>query len=451
MLGVVTKKTTLRRLERGIFLSQVARYVIVLEFSKWLNENTGKVSPRPGSPKPGSTFQPTKTPASSSDLDDFDLEPTPEVDKNTLIKAGDNFLKELDLKITRMIGKTLNAYKNKGSDAFNRAAITLEKYHEELKNRYSTWMNKLISKVNKAPSPPPMNFNEADQRYSLGAYAQQMYMVAKKIWEDWIHTFLIEKDPALKSAKEWFAINSGYKDIVMKVPQYKKVERLADGSVDGSLDLSQFIKIIVDSPLGKKYKSNARVKEQVDKINDLPLDEYERVLKEALTKFKSISIKLYAKEIKEDELEIKKTRQEIEEINKNRMKTDKKLNVAVAFGSIPAILGIGAVFLSVIGYLAGSQNIPPAAFGLGMVGSVFGGTSVLGGVFGSQQNNYEADKEIEALSSQEDNASQRKDYKEIDIKQKLKKHVAKKFLDQTIDFINEIGEKTANRYMGSVN
>jgi hypothetical protein len=164
----------------------------MLEFSKWLNENTGKGSPRSGGPKPGSPFQPTKTPGPSSDLDDFDLEPTPEVDKKTLIKAGDNFLKELDLKITRMIGKTLNAYKNKDSDAFNRAAITLEKYHEELKNRYSNWMNKLISKANKAPSPPPMNFNEADQRYSLGAYAQQMYMVAKKIWEDWIHTFLIE-------------------------------------------------------------------------------------------------------------------------------------------------------------------------------------------------------------------------------------------------------------------
>ena len=69
----------------------------MLEFSKWLNENTGKGSPRPGGPKPGSTFKPTKTSASSSDLDDFDLEPTPEVDKNTLIKAGDNFLKELIL------------------------------------------------------------------------------------------------------------------------------------------------------------------------------------------------------------------------------------------------------------------------------------------------------------------------------------------------------------------
>jgi hypothetical protein len=288
-----------------------------------------------------------------------------------------------------------------------------------------------------------MNFNEADQRYSLGAYAQQMYMVAKKIWEDWIGTFGTEKDPALKRAKEWFALNSGYEHIVMKVPQYKKVERLADGS----LDLSQFIKIIVDSPLGKKYKSNARVKEQVDKINDLPPDKYERVLKEALTKFKIISIKLYEKEIKEYELEIKKSRQEIKEINKNREKTNAKLAVAAAFGSIPALLGIGAVLLATF---LGKEIIPQAVIGLGIAGSVLGGTGVLGGVFGSNQNNYEADKEIEALSSQEYSASQRKDYKEIDIKQKLKRHVAEKFLDQTIDFINKIGRGTANRYMGSV-
>jgi hypothetical protein len=406
----------------------------MLEFSKWLNENTGKGSPRSGGPKPGSPFQPTKTPGPSSNLDDFDLEPTPEVDKEILTKAGDNFLKELDLKITRMIGKTLNAYKNKDSDAFNRAAITLEKYHEELKNRYSNWMNKLISKANKAPSPPPMNFNEADQRYSLGAYAQQMYMVAKKIWEDWIHTFLIEKDPALKSAKTWFAINSGYKDIVMKVPQYKKVERLADGS----LDLSQFIKIIQNSKLGEAYKNSAKVKEQVDRINELPFDEYKELFDKVKNKFRNSEIKNSINDIITAELERLKAIGQIEKLQNNS--TYEKWLIRVILGGVGTTMaGVGIVLLSSIMKYDTGMNIGlwPTVAGAGA-----GGAMALAGL----GLNISNDSKNKKLYRMEDEAGQRKDSKQ----EQLKKDVAKEFLNQIIYFINEIGKETANRYMGSV-
>ena len=430
MLGVVTKKTTLRRLERGIFLSQVARYVIVLEFSKWLNENSGKVSPKPGSTFSGSTFQPTKTPASSSDLDDFDLEPTPEVDKNTLIKAGDNFLKELDLKITRMIGKTLNAYENKNSDAFSRAAITLEKYHEELKNRYSNWMNKLISKANKAPSPPPMNFNEADQRYSLGAYAQQMYMVAKKIWEDWIHTFLIEKDPALKSAKEWFAINSGYK---VKVPQYKKVERLADGS----LDLSQFIKLISNSRLGDIYKSNAKVKEQVDRINDLPPEEYKELLAKTLQKLDDPQTEELVQNYFDRQFD------KIEASGKlpNLLKEIQRYKAWILGGIVATVSGTGIAIISAIlltaplgAAIAVTAGIATAGGGLGSVAG-----SAIEGIDQYRQQR-------KRLASEEEKAKEMAK----DSEDALKKHIAEKFLEKMVGYINEIGKEVASKYMGSV-
>jgi len=406
----------------------------MLEFSKWLNENTGKGSPRPGGPKPGSPFQPTKTPGPSSDLDDFDLEPTPEVDKEILTKAGDNFLKELDLKITRMIGKTLNAYKNKDSDAFNRAAITLEKYHEELKNRYSNWMNKLISKANKAPSPPPMNFNEADQRYSLGAYAQQMYMVAKKIWEDWIHTFLIEKDPALKSAKTWFAINSGYKDIVMKVPQYKKVERLADGS----LDLSQFIKIIQNSKLGEAYKNNAKVKEQVDRINELPFDEYKELFDKVKNKFRNSEIKNSIDDIITAELERLKASGQIEKLQNTS--TYEKWLIGVFFGSIGTnMAGAGILLLSAIMMYDAAAYIGLWTLGAGVVGSV----AATGLLAYQQDSDNSKNKKLYRIGNK---AAQQRNSKQ----EQLKKDVAKEFLNQTIDFINKIGKETANRYMGSV-
>lgn len=402
----------------------------MLEFSKWLNENSGKGSPRPGGPKPGSTFQPTKTPASSSDLDDFDLEPTQEVDKNTLIKAGDNFLKELNLKITIMIGKTLNAYKNKNSDAFSRAAITLEKYHEELKNRYSNWMNKLISKANKAPSPPPMNFNEADQRYSLGAYAQQMYMVAKKIWEDWIHTFLIEKDPALKSAKEWFAINSGYKDIVMKVPQYKKVERLADGS----LDLSQFIKIISNSYFLEKYKSNAKVKEQVDKINELPPEEYKELLAKVLQKLGDPQTEELVKNYLDRQVKASGKLP-------NLLKEIKKHKDWILGGIVATVSGTGIAIISSIVLAAPLGAAIAITAGIVTAGAGLG-SATAGAIEGIDQYQQQKKK----LARKEEKAKEMAK----DSEDALKKHIAEKFLEKMVGYINEIGEKIANRYMGSV-
>ena len=407
----------------------------MLEFSKWLNENTGKGSPRPGGPKPGSTFQPTKTSASSSDLDDFDLEPTPEVDKNTLIKAGDNFLKELDLKITRMIGKTLNAYRNKNSDAFSRAAITLEKYHEELKNRYSNWMNKLISKANKAPSPPPMNFNEADQRYSLGAYAQQMYMVAKKIWEDWIHTFLIEKDPALKSAKAWFAINSGYKDIVMKVPQYKKVERLADGS----LDLSQFIKIISNSYFLERYKSNAKLKEQVDKINELPPEEYKELLAKVLQKLDDPQTEELVQNYLDRQVDKIKASGKLPNLLKDIQRYKAWIAAAFVGGLVTTVSGTGIMIISAI---AMANKIGVAAGAASMLLGL--GAITAGGALDIQDDKNRQQRK--RLASKEEKAKEMAK----DSEDALKKHIAEKFLEKMVGYINEIGKEVASKYMGSV-
>ncbi len=419
----------------------------MLEFSKWLNENIGedpiRPNPRPTNPRPTpGPMRPTKTPVvtkpddSDSAGSGIDLETKP-LDKNRLQSSVNDFLKKLDEKITRMIGKTLNAYKNKNSDAFNRAAITLKAYHNELMKRYKDWTTKLISRMDKAPSPPPMNFNEADQRYSLGQYAQEMYKVAKKTWEEWLESGLVSGDA---DAILWLANKSGYKDIALKAPQYKKVDRLPDGSPDGSLDLSQFIKVIEKSGFLGEYRSNKKLKEQVDKINELPIEEYKELLNKVINKLDDPKTEELAQNAYDRQVGKIKASGKLPELLRNNRNYKAWTTAALVGGIVTAASGMGTILISAI-ILAKGIGIAAGAATV-----VLGAGAAASGAALQSNKDYKTQQQRTRLIGKEEEAREMAK----DSEDELKKHVAEEFLKKMVEYINAIGRDIARNYMGSI-
>jgi hypothetical protein len=262
--------------------------------------------------------------------------------------------------------------------------------------------------------------NEAEQkRYSLGDYAKEMYKVAIKTWENWLVSHNFER------AKKFLAVKSGYKNLPIKVPEYKKVAR----NRDGSLNLNHFVQAILESPLGKRYMQSSQMEHDLLNVDGMSPQDY----KNLLTKYKS---ELKSKVLTKENLEkLMQTSEERDALIQKQGALSKGGKFADTL-SLGVGIGSGLTSVSAAVLFAATNAIGIAGFGL------FSGVLATAAFAYNGINKLKKIKQKDKLGKQWLN----KKSEEEEQQRELKAQASKDFLQDLTDIIKALGNQIAIDY-----
>jgi len=206
---------------------------------------------------------------------------TPQIDSKTkqanMQFLANELLGSLNAMLTKMIGKTLGAYSDekKGSDAYYRAAVTLDNYKKALGARYKNWIltNWFGRKVE--------NTETLDEAYNLNDYRNLMYDKAASFYKNWLAT--PAKSADLDTIKNDLRALGDKKKMDLQQGQMKQIS-----SGEPTLqDLEQFLNLLLKQRNPSVNLNKAQI--IMRNINKMSTEELVEFIDQEHPKFRSLA------------------------------------------------------------------------------------------------------------------------------------------------------------------